>query len=147
MAVQVGINSWITIAEADAYLTDRIDAVEWFTLADTGAAGSNNKTSYIVSAFYWLYASELFVIPKSNSDQDVKDAQAEVCLFLLKYSSDYERRQALISSGVKDFTRSKWSETLNEVSVPVNIRGMLHAYDFSNAIVQMYPEDYEDEWT
>ena len=148
MALVVGSNSWVSRAEADAYLEYRVDASAWDTLDDVPASfGAASKDSYLVTAFYWLYNNVEFEVPLETSDPNVKNAQIEAALFLMKYQGDYEKREALISSGVTSFERSKWKEDLGAVSLPDRIKGMLVSYNNANAVVQLYPEDYDDERT
>lgn len=148
MALVVGTNSWATRAEADTYLEDRVDSTSWFALADTPAnPGEASKDSYLITAYFWLFNNPSYEISDDSSDPNVKNAQIEASLFLIKYQDGYEKREALIASGVKSFERSEWQEDLSNVSIPDRIHGMLIGYYNGNNVVQLYPEDYEDDWT
>jgi hypothetical protein len=143
MAIVVGANSWTTISEANAYLTDRIDAANWFLLSDESDPGSESKTSLLVTAFNILYGNQDLNIPISSDDDLVKNAQCEFALFLLLNKEDYFKRIAMTACGIEEFTRSKWSEKLIAVSVPYNIFGMLINYFVGSKFLDL--EQYADE--
>ena len=129
MALTVGQNSWASVAEADAYLGDRIGAADWFSLPVSPVApGENAKESMLVSAFYWL--SNSYSLPATLTNINVKNAQIEGALFLLDNYAEYEARRAAIASGVTDFRISKRAETFdpNSFSIPSNIDDMLSDY-------------------
>ena len=142
MPLIVGQNSWETVEEADFFLTYRLDTSQWFALPDTANPGIESKEVYLISAFYWLLSSDEVSLSKSLTDENVKHAQSEAALFLLHYHGEYEKRQALIASGVKEFKYSKWSETLTKVRLPESIKGLLISYSASFAIVTLEGDDY-----
>lgn len=142
MSIVVGQNTWETTAEANAYLEFRIGASAWFSLPDTAAPGTPSKESYLVTAFNWLLSSKEVKLSKKLIDDNVKNAQSEAALFLLQYRDEYEKRQALIAAGVKEFTYSKWREVLGELKLPENIRGMLSDYGAGCAIVNLEEDKY-----
>lgn len=112
MALVVGTNSYVTVAEADDYLTSRINSQGWFDLSETGAPGEQTKESLLGSSFYWLSRGTSFNLPEGETtDQNIKQAQIEGALYLLKYSAEHEERLALQSQGVKSFKLSKRSES------------------------------------
>lgn len=137
MAVVVGTNSWVTIAEADDYLTDRIDAADWFLLGDTDNPGIVSKTSLLVSAFHWLNTSA--TISSSSTDDSVKNAQIEAALFLQKHYTELDERRAAASMGVKTFRFSKRSEDLdlNRIKLPEHIAGLLAGYTSLNTFATL----------
>lgn len=116
MALVVGINSWVTLVEAEAYFLDRIDIEKWNALAD-----NPTKEKYLVSAYRWVYYDPDFIAPSSAIDEEVKIGQCEAALFLLNYSKEYDKRAALIQSGVKKFQYSRWTENLGEVKKPISV--------------------------
>lgn len=116
MALVVGVNSWVTQAEADTYFEDRIETAPWDALSST------DKDKYLVTAYRWLFYHPAISAPASTSaPQGVKDGQCEAALFLINYYDDYTKREALYSSGVRKFTKSKWSEELANVTLPSSI--------------------------
>ena len=111
MALVVGTNSWVSVAEADTYFTDRVGASDWFDLDESPATpGANSKETFLISAFYWLFDDQGFNLPQVSDDPIIKRAQEEAALFLMKYSLSYEERQAKIAAGVERFKNSKWEE-------------------------------------
>lgn len=145
MAIIVGTNSWTTIAEADTYLTDRINAAAWFDLAETGDPGDASKTSILVSAYYFIVNSGLVDIPASETSQIVKNAQAEAALFLLSYSQEFDRRAAMAAFNISEFENSEWTERFFDrhgPRLPAFLLDMLADYQTNNSFV---PVTYDGE--
>ena len=142
MALVVGANSWASVAEADTYLADRIDAEAWFLLADTAAAGVRAKESLLVSAFHWLYGSPQLSIAGSSTDDDVKNAQIEAAWFLREYYDEMKDRRAAISTGVTSLRMSRRAENLSagNLTIPPHILGMLSTYQQSNLTADLKGE-------
>lgn len=114
-SIVVGTNSWVTLAEANAYFDTRINNFEWKKLS------SENRKIYLISAFYWLLYDSAILAPASATIDAVKFGQCEAAFFLIKYAEEHEKRDALISSGVKNFDYSKWSEDLTEITKPKSV--------------------------
>lgn len=126
MALVVGENSWVTVAEADDYLSLRMGAAEWFALPTSAAPGEASKELYLVSAYQYLIAYPGTSLLPEDDDQAIKDAQCEMALFLQQYGDEYARRQALMDSGVQEFTASRdWKEKLSESDLPQNVKNLL----------------------
>jgi len=146
MSLVVGTNSWSTVAEADTYLANRPTATDWFAL-DTapGNPGEASKESYLDYAFYLILGSDEFSISKDSTDDNVKEAQIEEVLFLLRNQLEFENRDAMIASGIEDFKVSKWSESLGDaVGFPSVVNGKLGNYSIvGGAVVLLEGEDYE----
>lgn len=145
MAVTVGLNSWVTIAEADAYLTSRAGAAEWFALDDSPVnPGEDSKETFLITAFYWLLDDPGFGLSAALTDDYVKRAQIEAALFLSKYREDFENREAKQAGGVERFKNSKWEEDLGLVSKPQVVLNILGSGGSSaqNDIVQLYGDDF-----
>lgn len=142
MALAVGQNSWVTIIEADTYLEHRIGSVEWFSLSDTGASGTDTKENMLVSAFYWLTGSPDLLLTPTLTDPNVKNAQIEAALFLLEHYTELNERRAAINTGVSDFEYSKRSETFNyeQLKIPPQIMGLLSNYSYNHAFVDLCGE-------
>jgi len=135
MSLVVGTNSWASVAEADTYLTDRINATEWFSLNVSPATpGAVAKESLLVSAYYWLSGSPELEIPASVTDTDVKNAQIESAWFLYEHYTELNERRAAMYTGVESFKLSKKSENLNidNLQIPSYIMGMLRLYGVRN---------------
>lgn len=103
--ITVGVNSWITLAEADAYLATKLYADDWATTAQA------TREQAVISAFWRIYSNSNYSIPKSSTDEPVKQAQAETAFYMLEYESEMKKRRALQAAGVKEFEVSKFSET------------------------------------
>ena len=131
MALTVGVNSWVTRAEADAYFDDRIDSDPWTSLS------VENKDKYLITAYNWIKFDPMFVAPAGSTSQAVKNGQCEAALFLINYSLEYERRGALIASGVKKFQYSRWTENLGEITKPYAVINYFTSAGYYNGGVSM----------
>lgn len=143
MAIVVGTSSWATVAEADAYLTDRINADEWFALPDPPAnPGEVSKDSLLISAFRWLMSAPQLSLSASLSSDDIKNAQIEAAWFLYEHHSALNERRAAIFTGVEEFGLSRRKEKLNitNLRIPDFIIGSLGAYNTENVTVTLLGE-------
>lgn len=126
MSLVVGTNSWELVSEADTYLTDRLNASDWFDLSDTSTPGNPSKEVYLITAFRELINYPGTSLTADLTDDSVKEAQTEMALWLIKFNDDAERRKALISMGVTSFTASRdWKETLSEYGLPQQVYTIL----------------------
>ena len=139
MALVVGQNSWVTISEGDTYLTDRIDASDWFDLGDTGGSGAMSKTTLLASSFHWLMGDPSLELSITLTSDNVKNAQIEGALFLLKYSKELEAKRAFLSFGGRTFRLSKRAEafSLSGLTLPIHIIGLLREYQRTNVTVEL----------
>lgn len=116
----VHTNSWVTIAEANDYLENKIGASAWAGLANA------DKTNYLISAF--RYIRQRYNIPKTSTLEIVKEAQIETAWWMYTFWVDYEKRRNLYSAGVKKFTVSKFSEELQKAESPAFLDDLLDEY-------------------
>lgn len=139
MAFVVGTDSWITVAEADTYLTYRMGTEEWFNLQPQGSPGTNSKESILGTAFREILNVPSLDISISASGDDVKNAQAEMALFLVEHYDEFNDRRAGISTGLNSFDLGKRQEDLRTffVGVPEYILSMLDAYSTVNTTVEL----------
>lgn len=140
MALTVGVNSWCTVAEANAYLENKFDTREWFTsIQDTKPKGMESKETLLVSAFYWLYNSPDLNLSPTLTSQKVKNAQAEAAWYLYNHFEELDARRAEIYSGLTEFELSKRREELEikNIKIPDFIIGMLPEYMVENYIVEL----------
>lgn len=140
MSLVVGTNSWASVAEGDTYLTDRIDAADWFALPTASNPGEVAKESLLVSAFYWLTGSPLLTVAASSTDTNVKNGQIEAALYLLQHYDEMSERRALRASGIVDIRLSRRREAidLNAIDVPAHILGYFADYmDGLNTVVTL----------
>lgn len=124
MAIIVGTNSWVTIAEANAYLADKWGASAW-----TGLDADTQKTPLLISAYRWIRRMTGYATPETTTDQNLKDAQCEAAWYLYKNNDGAEKRDALRAQGVKDFRVMSFSETLSAATVPEAVADLLKDYE------------------
>lgn len=123
MAITVGVNSWVTIAESNSYLAQKIGATAWAGLSDA------SKEPYLVTAFRALYYNKNYTIPITSTAAAVKSAQIETAWFYYLYYTAVNKRAMLYSAGVRGFQISKFMEKLEEGSyISWIAEGMLKDY-------------------
>ena len=139
MSLIVGQNSWVTIIEADTYLTIRMSAEDWFVLSDVANPGETSKSSLLVTAFHWLMNSPQLDLLPNLTDDFIKNAQIESALFLLEHYNELNARRAAMYTGVEEFKLSEKSEKLNinNLQIPDYIIGMLGLYVTENTTVEL----------
>lgn len=121
--VVVGVNSWVTIAQADDYFAAKYGADAWATLTVL------QKTQLLLSAVRWILSQNTFDIAMTSTAALVKYAQCEAAWFIYRWFGEYEKRRALISSGVKSFTILDFSESLSDaVQFPAFLSDILADY-------------------
>lgn len=142
MAIIIGTNSWVTIAEADTYLTQKINVEDWFTLSDDGVSGGTTKENLLVTAYRWLLDAPGVSLSATTSDDNVKNAQIESAIWLQAYEQEIKDRSSAIYSGVSSFKLSKRSENLDikNVQIPAFILGMIRSYSEQNTTVDFLGE-------
>jgi hypothetical protein len=101
----VGTDTWVTIAQADAYFLTRFGASWWAALTEV------DKTALLVTAFNWLLYDAAFGLSPETDSQDVRVAQMESAYFIHDHQAEYEGRAANIAGGVTSVSASKWSES------------------------------------
>ncbi len=124
--VVVGVNSWCTIAEADAYFEAKFGASAWSPLS------VSQKTQLLITACRWIRQQSQFSVELSSTAELVKHAQLEAAWFVFQWFDEYEKRRALTSSGVRAWKALDASETLEAVGFPAFIADMLS--DFTTGV-------------
>ncbi|MCK5609600.1 hypothetical protein KAR91_47435 [Candidatus Pacearchaeota archaeon] len=141
MALVVGTNSWATVAEADTYLEDIPGTdVDWFPLVDAPVnPGEASKESWLVNAFRWLTSSTMFILSASVTSENIKNAQIQSAVYLLRYRDERAKRESMMTSGVTDFDYQEVSETLDysQLTIPDSIAGLLTEYSTLNLIATL----------
>lgn len=132
MAIDVGTNSWVTLAEAETYFSDHIGSTPWDALTDS------NKSKYLITAYRWIYYDSAFPVPASSSETAVKNAQCEAALFLINYYTGHNKREALIAGGVKEFEYGKRREDLTSVKKPQTVIDMLSSVGYYASGVALF---------
>lgn len=127
MGLVLYANSWVTLNEANIYLSDKVNSTIWTT-----DPSSNYK--YLIEAFWSLYYSKEYNIPKTSTAENVKNAQCEFAFWLKENYTDYKKRQSLQNQGVKEFTIDDFTEIYDrqEAIIPEIVGGMLDDFE-SNA--------------
>lgn len=118
-SIIVGTNSWVTIAESDSYLEEKLDASAWASLTDL------QKTQRLISAYRWINQQADISIAASSTADVVKYAQIETAWYMHKNWTAHDKRNALYAQGVREFDISKYSEKLEGAKLPEYIRLML----------------------
>jgi hypothetical protein len=121
MALVVGTNSWVTVAEADAYLAEKFGADAWTSLANS------IKEQCLITAYRWINSLSQYLI--SSVTDPLKYAQIELAWYIYNYYDSHQEREALFAQGVEDFTLSKWKEKLKGVRLPKNVEDLLEDFD------------------
>jgi hypothetical protein len=131
--IVVGTNSWLTLAEAETYFESRINSDSWNALSE------GDKNIYLITAYNWIFYDPGFFAPASATNSAVKNGQCEGALFLINYGEEYEKREALLASGVTEFKFSKWSEKLGEAKKPDSVTNYFISagyYAGANVLIQ-----------
>jgi hypothetical protein len=110
MSIDIGVNSWATIAEADAYLTNKLDSQPWFALPDSAGAGEESKELYLIMAFYTLVDKQGYYLAPGNTDEDLKKAQTELAFYFIDNYASFVDQADTMNKGVSSFKASKWEE-------------------------------------
>ncbi len=122
MAIVVGTNSWVTEAEANTYMGDRLDADSYWV------DGAANNPRAIITAYQWLTNSPKFSFP-TVVVQVMKDAQMEMALFLLQHQPDIDLRTGIQAQGVSEagVVKEKYI-TYAGIPVPPVVLDLAYAY-------------------
>jgi hypothetical protein len=119
MAIIVGTNSWVTIAEANDYIFWRYGASAWATLSDA------DKEALLRTAYNLLRMQSGYTISPTSTAQEVKNAQCETAWFWYQHGEEWDKRSALYAGGVRSFSVMSWSESLAAPDLPPFIKNMI----------------------
>ena len=129
MGLVVPTNSWVTEAEANAYMADRLKAsLYWTDVADDNAPA-------LITAWYWLNAGN-FAFPDDVTTA-MKTAQYEQALFLLQQQPDIDLRLGLQVQGVivAGVVKEKYkNDNYVEIAFPPIVQKLLEDYQTSKPI-------------
>jgi hypothetical protein len=71
-----------------------------------------------------------YTISPASTDPKVKGAQIELAWFINKYSEDFDRHSVLQANGVKSFSLSRFSESLDGmIDFPQTVKNFLADFD------------------
>lgn len=143
MALNVGVNSWVTVAEADSYLEDQLDSNGWWALPELPVnPGAESKSVLLITAARWLLGSPELELSITTSTANIKEAQIKSALFLQKHFCEVDDRTAAMYTGVTAFEYSKRNEDLDikNLGIPADILALLPEYTISHAFVVLQGE-------
>jgi len=146
MALVVGENTWVTLVEADLYLTDRIGTAAWFALPDTAGPGEPSKELYLIMAFNMLLNHPSYCLSASLTDENVKKAQTELAFYFVSSYDTFISSADMASRGVSSFTLSKWSESYfrsweGDFPLPVMVSMFISLYKADGLMVDLTVEE------
>lgn len=119
VTLTVGSNSWVTLAEANTFLESIFDT-NW-----SGISTDDDKKKCLITAFWLIYTWPEVSIPKNSTDENVKIAQMRLADWVYSNYSEWKDRASLIAGGVKNFALSKWRESLDKSSLPIEVQNLL----------------------
>lgn len=138
MALVVGSNSWATIAEADAYLTNRIGASNWFNLSDEPSSpGEESKETFLIMAYNILLYKGGYALSSTSTGTSVIYAQSEMAFQLYVNYKSFMDRAELQNAGLSSFKLSQWEEDyasnmIGDFTLPILVSNFLTGYRFTN---------------
>ncbi len=132
MAFVVGVDSWVTVEEADTYLTYRLGTEEWFSIPKQTEPGVPSRESILGAAFRELLNCTSLTLTESSTNDNIKNAQIEMALYLTGYFDEMQDRRAAIATGLNIFWLGRRYEKLEKYTtgIPDYILNMLS--DYSN---------------
>ena len=137
----VGENTWVTVIEADDYLAENTNALHWFSLP-TVLQGGESKNNFLVQANTLLRAA--YVIPISETNIEVRQAQIELANFLANNRVNFEQHSTMYTLGIRHFQVGEWLESLKiqnaDTLFPAIVKNLLSNYMRRNYIVTIPKE-------
>ena len=137
-----GTNTWILLEDADDYFRTRVGATRiWDETVD--------KISALVTAYNQLNGCGLFEFP-STITGNMKYAQCEMALFILRHQEDIDARMGLQAQGVVQagiVQETYDSNKIDGIPIPANVKQLLNVYESSSGalgIVEISRDDDED---
>lgn len=140
MGITVGTNSWVTEAEANTFLGDRLDADGYWVDEEP------DNVRALITAYKWLNAGK-YSFP-STATQPIKDAQCEYALFLLQHQPDLDLRMGLQVQGVTaaGVVKEKYKGgNFTPLPIPPIVEQLLDDYDTERAVYLINIERNENE--
>jgi hypothetical protein len=117
----VGVNSWISLADANTYFSQIKDGAFWASLTNS------EKEILLMTSFYWINRSGYSIAPTSTSIL-VKQAQCELTIEVHYRYTEYKKRAAQYASGLRNFNFNGWAESLALPALPLIIENMLEGF-------------------
>jgi len=137
-----GTNTWATGQEAEDYFATRFGVgTNWSALTDA------NKIAALISAYRQLVNLDDYDFP-STIDQEMKDAQCEMALFLIIHQADMDARMGLQAQGVTQagiVQESYDKDAAGRLAVPAIVRNMLSEYESESPLLAADVERDDDK--
>lgn len=139
--VVVGVNSYVTPAEAEAYLGLRFGADEFWT-------NTINKPAALVTAYRLIAESGYFDNLPTTSNTSMKNAQCEMALFLAMEGGDILRRKGLQAQGVLSagIVKEVYDKNIrDQISFPPEVLRLLNDYCTKRGNAHVFEIDRDDD--
>lgn len=121
MALTPGTDTWVTLAEANAYFLARWNSTAW----TSGTITDPEKEQLLKHAYNWINQQSFFSIDPASTAEIVKQAQCETAWYIYNYFATHEKRRAAQNQGVKSFKIMNFSENYSMAQFPEDIKDML----------------------
>jgi len=141
--VVVGTNSWISLADAEIYMTTRLGASKVWT----SSVVTVNKEAALITSYKQLMGCDKYSLPVT-AVQALKDAQCEMALFLLQHQDDIDSRkglqaQGVLQAGIVEETYDK--DRVGVMPIPPQVDNLLKDYRTESCIDSAQLERDDDE--
>ena len=141
MSLTPGVNTWISLADANIYFATRVGAHKyWYT--------GILKEAALVTAYNQLVSCGLFDFPVSISI-NMKNAQCEMALFLLIHQEDMDSRMGLQAQGVTQagiVQETYDSSKVDGLPIPPMVKSFLKEYiSDDNSSMQITEAQRDDD--
>jgi len=140
MAIIVGTNSWVTLAEANSYFAERYAVnVSWDALDDP------SKEAALITAYKQLTQSNLYSFP-TTSTQIMKDMQCEQAIFLVIQGDALDRRIGLQAQGVLEagIVKEKYDKNMRgKISIAPIVQEVFKNNDYEIYGANLYIQELE----
>ena len=140
MAILVGTNSWLTEADANTYMGNRLDANNYWE------DGAHDNPRALITAYNWLNAGG-YGLP-TVATQNMKDAQCEMAIFLLQHQPDLDLRMGLQVQGViaAGVVKERYKDDNSvELPIPPIVAKLLEEYSTDRPVYLVNLERNEEE--
>ncbi|MBM3210596.1 hypothetical protein FJZ33_00130 [Candidatus Poribacteria bacterium] len=141
MSLTVGTNSWVTLEEAEEYMSSRLGAYKfWYTGVFKEAA--------LITAYNFLNSGK-FEFPADIS-VNMKNAQCEMALFLLQHLEDMDARIGLQAQGVTSagvVQEGYDLNAVNDIPMPPTVYRYISVYKTETGFEKLDVERDDDDDT
>ena len=140
MAITIGTDSWVTLAEADTYFSERIGASAYWTATLTEV----DKEAALKTSYRQINSLS-YSFPTIISDS-MKFAQCEQALMLAAFADEMFRRASLQAQGVQVAGVVKETYRLDDkVKISDLAKSLLSKYDVATAPMYTYTRTRNEE--